>query len=103
MADQSVMVDVESLPRWKCHKIVHAAQIVAMTGAAATVFDPTATSTILSLKHGDADWNARVTDLWMQRHTPKVGGYLVIYDDGYTSFSPALAFEDGYAEIGIGR
>lgn len=25
-----------------------------------------------------------------------VGGYFVVYDDGYTSWSPAKAFEDGY-------
>lgn len=28
-----------------------------------------------------------------------IGGYYVVYQDGYTSWSPAAAFEEGYAEI----
>ena len=35
---------------------------------------------------------------WMTKHNPKVGGYLVRYEDGYESFSPAKAFEEGYTE-----
>lgn len=27
------------------------------------------------------------------------GGYLVVYEDGYRSFSPAKAFEEGYTKI----
>ena len=27
------------------------------------------------------------------------GGYVVVYEDGYTSFSPAKAFEEGYVQI----
>ena len=29
----------------------------------------------------------------------EAGGYYVVYDDGYTSWSPAEVFEDGYEEI----
>lgn len=36
---------------------------------------------------------------FLQKHAPKVGGYLVFYADGYRSFSPAKAFEDGYTRI----
>lgn len=38
---------------------------------------------------------------WPDGKTPAnvVGGYYVLYEDGYTSWSPAAAFEDGYAEI----
>ncbi|MCK9988658.1 MAG: hypothetical protein AzoDbin1_05130 [Azoarcus sp.] len=28
-----------------------------------------------------------------------VGGYYVVYEDGYKSFSPAIAFESGYTRI----
>ena len=31
--------------------------------------------------------------------TPRVGGYYVVYADGYKSFSPATAFEEGYTKI----
>lgn len=29
------------------------------------------------------------------KHKPKVGGYYVLYKDGYKSWSPAKAFEEG--------
>jgi hypothetical protein len=32
----------------------------------------------------------------MHKHKPQVGGYYVLYKDGYASFSPASAFEEGY-------
>lgn len=37
---------------------------------------------------------------YMDKHQPKVGGYYVVYDDGYKSFSPAKAFEEGYTRVG---
>ncbi|MCJ8601035.1 Gp49 family protein [Klebsiella pneumoniae] len=40
-----------------------------------------------------------VTWAWMQRHLPKVGGYYVVYEDGYASYSPADVFESGYSLI----
>lgn len=40
-----------------------------------------------------------VSPAWLRRHLPVVGGYVVRYEDGYTSFSPAKAFEDGYTLI----
>ena len=33
---------------------------------------------------------------WLDKHNPEVGGYLVFYKDGYVSYSPAKAFEEGY-------
>lgn len=33
---------------------------------------------------------------YVRKHQPQVGGYYVVYKDGYKSFSPADAFEDGY-------
>lgn len=36
---------------------------------------------------------------YMLRHKPVVGGYYVVYEDGYKSFSPAKAFEDGYTKL----
>lgn len=40
-----------------------------------------------------------VDSAFMLKHRPYVGGYFVQYADGYKSFSPALAFEDGYTLI----
>ena len=33
------------------------------------------------------------------KHSPEVGGYYVVYKDGYKSYSPAKAFEEGYTKI----
>lgn len=33
---------------------------------------------------------------WCAARKVEVGGYYVVYEDGYTSFSPAEAFEKGY-------
>jgi len=36
---------------------------------------------------------------YMWKHQPVVGGYFVTYKDGYQSFSPAGAFEEGYSRV----
>jgi hypothetical protein len=35
---------------------------------------------------------------YMLKHDPRPGGYYVVYEDGYKSFSPADAFEKGYTK-----
>ena len=35
----------------------------------------------------------------VSRYMPKPGDYFVVYDDGYESYSPAKAFEEGYTRI----
>jgi hypothetical protein len=37
---------------------------------------------------------------FLAKHKPEAGGFLVIYQDGYKSFSPAKAFMEGYALVG---
>jgi len=37
-----------------------------------------------------------VSRKYMIRHNPQVGGYYGVYADGYKSWSPAQAFEEGY-------
>jgi len=79
-----------NLPRYKCHKEVRAARIRGIiinegTGGASLCFK---------------DYpNIEVDHLFMTKHNPSSGGYYVVYDDGYTSWSPAKAFEDGYTLI----
>lgn len=36
---------------------------------------------------------------FIEKHKPKSGDYLVQYEDGYQSVSPAAAFESGYTAI----
>ena len=47
---------------------------------------------------GDSDI-AVVGQAYMAKHVPQVGGYYVRYEDGYESWSPAEAFEEGYTKI----
>jgi len=42
-----------------------------------------------------------VSGEYLKKHQPKVGGYYVVYPDGYKSWSPAEAFESGYARIWV--
>ena len=37
-----------------------------------------------------------VSDDYIVKHNPEIGGYYVRYEDGYESYSPAKAFEAGY-------
>ncbi len=36
---------------------------------------------------------------YLAKHKPEAGGYYVQYNDGYKSFSPATAFEEGYTKL----
>ena len=40
-----------------------------------------------------------VSRKYVLKHDPKVGGYYVVYADGYKSWSPAQAFEEGYTRV----
>lgn len=72
------------MPRYRCHKIVYALKI--------------------SITN-ETDGSRRLVpdeypfSPYVQKHNPQPGGSYVVYDDGYKSFSPAKAFEDGYTRI----
>lgn len=40
-----------------------------------------------------------VSHEYIDKHKPEAGGYYVQYENGYESFSPAKAFEEGYTKI----
>jgi len=40
-----------------------------------------------------------VTHEWVKEKHAEAGGYYVMYKDGYSAFSPAEAFEEGYTFI----
>ncbi|HTH42908.1 MAG TPA: hypothetical protein VL498_07070 [Terracidiphilus sp.] len=93
--------ELPELPAWKCHKVVGAAKIVEITHRPACVSDPAEMrSNRVHLQWEDLHWLVYMSDAWVQRFKPEPGGYLVIYEDHYTSFSPAKAFEDGYTLLG---
>ena len=75
------------LPQWKCHKVMRASKIKDRVLSAE--------GSVLVLEHG----NVKVSDNFIDKHNPQVGGYFVRYADGYESYSPAQAFEEGYTLI----
>ncbi len=79
------------MPRYECHKIVHALKIGRL------------------IDHGDKSFSFEPVEKefdivplsfdFIERHSPQPGGYYVVYEDGYKSFSPAEPFEKGYTRI----
>ena len=85
------MATTQNMPRYLSHKIVRALKIflVQLTkeGGAHLQFD----------RRQDIDYPPTyVSPEFITKHRPLAGGYFVVYEDGYQSFSPAQAFEDGY-------
>ena len=78
------------LPAYRSHKIVHAAKIVSIGKPTEAV-----TNLVLELPNGEK-MNWGVQNDYVTKHNPEVGGYLVVYEDGYESWSPAPQFEAGY-------
>lgn len=84
----------KELPTYRCHKLVKAARITAI----AEIENAARSGVTATLSDGCGE--VILPESYVQKHRPYVGGYYVIYDDGYKSFSPAKAFEEGYALIG---
>jgi hypothetical protein len=85
------MNETKQLPEYQCHKKVRAAKIM---GIGYKSIDNTFT-----LSFDDPTLNVSVSSDWCHKHNPEAGGYYVEYEDGYTSYSPAKAFEAGYSLI----
>lgn len=88
------------MPRYKCHKEVWALKIAGIEQAPANQ----------ERMHQGGDWHLIPEDQsygpicvghndYVMKHNPKPGGYYVVYDDGYKSYSPAAPFESGYTRL----
>ena len=86
---EAIRQKLKEAPEFKCHKVVRAAKIRAI----AKDPDWTIRAMIDLPKHGSVQVD--VTEL-AERTQMNVGGYLVLYHDGYVSYSPELAFKEGY-------
>jgi hypothetical protein len=99
-------MSAQQLPQYKCHKIVRAAQIVSIAKKLtreSAESDQQYHDSTLSLSVPDSgeitNLQVEVNAAWMAKHQPQEGGYYVVYANGYDSFSPTAAFEDGYTLI----
>lgn len=83
-------MNVNELGQYKCHLVVRAAKI--------TGVEPGGLAVIVDL--GKVSASIAVPEGWVAKHNPLQGdGYLVAYEDGYLSWSPAESFEAGYHRI----
>lgn len=78
------------MPRYRSHKDVWALKIKdVISNDGGTMLVPE-----------DSGYSAfAVSGDYIRKHQPTIGGYYVRYKDGYESFSPAQAFEEGYTLI----
>lgn len=85
------MTDQMEMPKYKCHKVVHALEISSIK------HHSDGTATITPKEEGYAPFLVNAD--YVKRHEPKTGGYFVVYEDGYRSWAPKKTFESGYTRI----
>lgn len=87
------------VPRYQSHKKVWAHKIKEIdTDMPIAEGEEQARSVMITpCEEGYAPFN--VSFEYFLKHNPKVGGYYVVYEGGYKSYSPPGPFESGYTKI----
>ena len=87
------------MPKYKCHKKVWALKILEF------ILD----KEVAKNEGRETDGGAWITPYeggysifkvdreYVRKHDPEVGGYYVVYEGGYKSYSPSEPFEEGYS------
>lgn len=87
---------MDEMPKYRCHKEVRALKIRKIVARPEPV-DPQTGLSMFDLIFEEPGFNSVPKDAaWITQHKAVEGGYYVVYKDGYSSFSPAHAFDDGY-------
>lgn len=86
MKEQNSGASIE-MPKYRSHKEVWALKIADIMN------EMDGSGTIIPADGRCA--SLHVSKEYMHKHMPKIGGYYVQYEDGYQSWSPADAFEEG--------
>jgi hypothetical protein len=81
----------KEMPQYQCHKKVWALKIKAIE------INPGFGAIITPQEDGYTSFE--VDENYVTKHRPQIGGYYVVYNDDYRSWSPAEAFENGYKRI----
>jgi hypothetical protein len=81
------------MPKYQCHKKVWALKIAAIE------FDETGTAKIAPVDAGYAPFDTPVGYRAKFHGSEDDLGYYVVYADGYSSWSPSKAFEEGYTRL----
>ncbi len=92
---------LRQIPKYKSHKEVWALKIAEIkpdsVEAGKEGRETDGSAMIVPVEEGYEP--IRVDHSYMRKHNPQVGGYYVVYKDGYKSWSPAEAFESGHTRI----
>jgi len=99
-----------ALPQYQSHKKVCALKIKSIEIIRPTIselesmlkeesFDETRLTAAIITPENTHYGPFGVSKAYVDKHNPQAGGYWVQYDDGYESWSPAKAFEEGYTLI----
>lgn len=87
----------EHLPKYKCHKVVRAFKITQIDfnlSGDAVIFGEHDGVEFLEVPKYEEKYKGSKSNLDQSDK-----GYFVLYEDGYISWSPTKAFEDGYSKI----
>jgi len=89
------------LPKYQSHKKVWALKIKNIVYDADAAKETNRETDGSAIIYPESDGYApfSVESDFIKKHSPVVGGYYVVYEDGYKSFSPSEAFESGYTLI----
>ena len=90
------MPDTE-MPRYQSHKVVHALKIHVISETTQPGNESDGSKYLVPENSRYAP--IRVSHEFVRRHQPVAPGYYVVYPDGYTSWSPVTAFEEGYTVV----
>jgi len=86
---------MSQLAEWKSHKKVRAGRVLQQPED-----DPSVSEVTMTVEDvNGAPCKVNVPRNFFSRGAPSRGDYIVIYDDGYKSWSPAKAFEEGYTRV----
>ena len=86
------------MPKYLCHKEVHALKIAKIIRDGEGQ-DCESDGSAMMTPEDEGFAPIKLDREFMNKHEPVIGGYYVVYKDGYKSFSPAKAFESGYSRI----
>lgn len=86
------------MPKYQSHKHVWALKIASVTDPNTDPNCVTDGPRVLAFE--EEGYAPIVVDAaYVRKHNPQPGGYFVVYADGYQSWSPAKAFEEGYTRV----
>lgn len=80
------------MPRYQCHKQVWALKLREVLGS-------NRPGIAFLMPEDERFAPIAMSVEWVAKHDPQPGGYLVVYDDGHHSYSPADPFEAGYTRL----